>query len=84
MDPAESPSPRHCRSSITDLPRRLGCVAAALDEQEKVVLAAGVKPKVVLEGAENLAPEVFRIGDAKEARNAVSAIWEGANFALKL
>lgn len=50
----------------------------------KVVLAAGVKPRVVLEGAETLAPEVFRIGDAKEARNAVSAIWEGANVALNL
>ena len=50
----------------------------------KIVLATGVKTAQVLEGAEALVPQVHRIGDAKEARNAVSAIWEGANVALNV
>lgn len=50
----------------------------------KIVLATGVRTTPVLEGAEALVPQVHRIGDAKEARNAVSAIWEGATVALNV
>lgn len=50
----------------------------------KIVLATGVRTRRVLEGAESLVPEVHRIGDAKQTRNAVSAIWEGARVALAI
>ena len=48
------------------------------------MLATGVKTRQVLEGAQTLVPEVHRIGDAKQTRNAVSAIWEGARVALAI
>lgn len=50
----------------------------------KIVLATGVRTRRVLEGAESLVPAVHRIGDAKQTRNAVSAIWEGARVALAI
>ncbi|PMC75502.1 hypothetical protein [Brachybacterium sp. UMB0905] len=55
-----------------------------IDGCSKIVLAPGVKTRQVLEGAQTLVPEVHHIGDAKQTRNAVSAIWEGARVALAI
>ena len=57
---------------------------AILDGYDSIILALGSKKYNPLEDAEELAPEVYTIGDAKQARSALEAIYEGARLALTL
>jgi pyruvate/2-oxoglutarate dehydrogenase complex dihydrolipoamide dehydrogenase (E3) component len=57
---------------------------AILDGYNSIILALGSKKYNPLEDAEELAPEVYTIGDAKQARSALEAIYEGARLALTL
>ncbi len=51
---------------------------------DTIIVAAGSRPVDTFEDKENLAAEVYTIGDAKKARSAVEAIFEGARVAMKV
>ena len=55
-----------------------------LNRYDSIILALGADAYNPFRDAEDLAPEVYIIGDAKEARSAVEAIYEGARTALKI
>lgn len=51
---------------------------------DTIIVAVGSRPADQFEDKESLAPEVYTIGDAKAARSAVEAIYEGARVAIKI
>lgn len=51
---------------------------------DNIIFAVGSKPHVPFEDVENLAEEVYVIGDAKEARSALEAIYEGARVGMSI
>lgn len=51
---------------------------------DNIIFAVGSKPYQPFEDVETLAPEVYVIGDAKEARSALEAIYEGARIAMRI
>lgn len=51
---------------------------------QTIILAAGRKALQPFADVEELAPEVYIIGDAKEARSASEAFFEGANIAINI
>ncbi|MDD5017532.1 MAG: FAD-dependent oxidoreductase, partial [Eubacteriales bacterium] len=51
---------------------------------DAVIIAMGADAYNPFDDFESLAPEVYLIGDAKEARSAVEAIYEGARVALDI
>jgi 2,4-dienoyl-CoA reductase (NADPH2) len=52
---------------------------------DSIVIAAGSKSENTLaKDLEDLVPEVYTIGDAKEPRNALEALWEGFQMGLNL
>ncbi|QSX07680.1 FAD-dependent oxidoreductase [Alkalibacter rhizosphaerae] len=55
-----------------------------LDGFDNIVFAVGSKADKPFGDVEGLAPEVYVIGDAKEARSALEAIYEGARVGMKL
>lgn len=55
-----------------------------LAEFDNIIFAVGSKSAPQLEGLETLAPEVHVIGDAKQARSALQAIYEGARVGLSI
>jgi 2,4-dienoyl-CoA reductase-like NADH-dependent reductase (Old Yellow Enzyme family)/thioredoxin reductase len=55
-----------------------------LDGYDSIILAMGSKKYNPFEGADDLAPEVYVIGDAKKARSALEAIYEAARLALTI
>lgn len=57
---------------------------AKFDDCDHIILALGSKAVQPFANPESLAKEVYIIGDAKEARTAVEAIYEGARIAMKI
>lgn len=55
-----------------------------MDGFDNIVFAVGSKPTSLFEDVDNLADEVYVIGDAKEARSALEAIYEGARVGMKI
>ncbi|SCP98219.1 NAD(P)/FAD-dependent oxidoreductase [Anaerobium acetethylicum] len=55
-----------------------------LDGFDNIIFAVGSKPEVQFEDVESLADQVFVIGDAKKARSAVEAIYEGARVGMSI
>ena len=51
---------------------------------DNIIFAVGSKTVKQFEDVENLADEVYVIGDAKEARSALEAIYEGARVAMRI
>lgn len=51
---------------------------------DHIVFAVGSKPTKVFENVDDLADEVYVIGDAKEARSALEAIYEGARLGMRI
>lgn len=51
---------------------------------DNVVFAVGSRSDQLFENVESLAKEVFVIGDAKKARSALEAIYEGARVGMKI
>lgn len=56
----------------------------ALGDFDVIILALGANAYNPFAGLDKPAPETYIIGDAKEARSAVEAIYEGARVALKI
>lgn len=56
----------------------------ALEGFDNIIFAVGSKSYVPFEDVENLAEEVYVIGDAKEARSALEAIYEGARVGMSI
>lgn len=55
-----------------------------LDGFDNIVFAVGSKADKPFGDVEGLAPEVYVIGDAKQARSALEAIYEGARVGMKI
>jgi pyruvate/2-oxoglutarate dehydrogenase complex dihydrolipoamide dehydrogenase (E3) component len=55
-----------------------------LEGFDHIVFAVGSKADVPFENKENLAKEVYVIGDAKQARSALEAIYEGARLGMSI
>lgn len=55
-----------------------------LEGFNKIIFAIGSKSQVPFENVESLAKEVYVIGDAKEARSATEAIYEGARVGMSI
>lgn len=55
-----------------------------LEDFDNIIFAVGSKSDKQFENVENLAKEVYVIGDAKEARSALQAIYEGFRVAQKI
>lgn len=55
-----------------------------LDGFDNIIFAVGSKSEEQFENVEDLANEVYVIGDAKEARTAVEAIYEGARVGMSI
>lgn len=55
-----------------------------MDGYDAIILAMGAKAYNPFKALSNLAPEVYTVGDAKEARSAVEAIYEGMRVAQQL
>lgn len=51
---------------------------------ENIIFAVGSQSYQPFDNAESLAEEVYIIGDAKEARSAVEAIYEGARVGMRI
>ena len=51
---------------------------------DNIILAVGSCPDQPFDNVESLANEVYVVGDAKKARSAVEAIYEGARVAMKI
>jgi 2,4-dienoyl-CoA reductase-like NADH-dependent reductase (Old Yellow Enzyme family)/NADPH-dependent 2,4-dienoyl-CoA reductase/sulfur reductase-like enzyme len=56
----------------------------AFEGFDNIIFAVGSKTVKQFEDVENLADEVYVIGDAKEARSALEAIYEGARVAMRI
>ena len=56
----------------------------AFEGFDNIIFAVGSKTVKQFEDVENLADEVYVIGDAKEARSALEAIYEGARVAMSI
>lgn len=56
----------------------------AFENYDNIILAVGANAYQPFNEPEKLAKEVYIIGDAKEARSAVEAIYEGARIAMKI
>ena len=56
----------------------------ALEGFDHIIFAVGSKPEAPFEDVESLAEEVYLIGDAKEARSALEAIYEGARVGMSI
>ncbi len=56
----------------------------AFEGFDTIIVAAGSKAIDNFPDREELAPEVYTIGDAKEARSALEAIYEGARVAMAI
>ena len=54
------------------------------ENYDTIILAVGSKTVDTFGDKENLAAEVYTIGDAKNPRSAVEAIFEGARVAIKI
>lgn len=54
------------------------------EDYDNVIVAVGSKSYEFLTNKEELAPEVYTIGDAKLARSALEAIFEGAMLAMRI
>lgn len=59
-------------------------VQQTLAGYDSIILALGAKADNPFSGLDHLAPEVYTIGDAKKARSAVEAIYEGMRIAQKI
>lgn len=59
-------------------------VQKTLDNFDSIILAMGAKAYNPFENSEGLKPEVYTIGDAKDSRSAVEAIYEGFRVAQKI
>ena len=55
-----------------------------LDGFDNIIFAVGSKSEEQFENVEDLANEVYVIGDAKKARTAVEAIYEGARVGMSI
>ncbi|MBF7097457.1 NAD(P)/FAD-dependent oxidoreductase [Alkalibacter mobilis] len=55
-----------------------------LEGYDNIVFAVGSKSDQLFENVESLADEVYVIGDAKQARSALEAIYEGARVGMKI
>ena len=55
-----------------------------LENFDNIIFAVGSKSEMQFENVESLAKEVYVIGDAKEARSALQAIYEGFRVAQKI
>ncbi|MBM4761476.1 NAD(P)/FAD-dependent oxidoreductase [Bacillus sp. B15-48] len=55
-----------------------------LEGYDNIIFAVGSKPVEQFENVEELANEVYVIGDAKQARTALEAIYEGARVGMKI
>lgn len=58
--------------------------AITFSDYDTIIVAIGSKSYEFLENKEKLAEEVYTIGDAKQPRSAVEAIFEGARVAMKI
>lgn len=56
----------------------------ALEGFDNIIFAVGSKAEAQFEKVENLAKEVYVIGDAKEARSALEAIYEGFRVGISI
>lgn len=59
-------------------------VQQTLAGYDSIILALGAKADNPFAGLNDLAPEVYTIGDAKKARSAVEAIYEGMRIAQNI
>lgn len=55
-----------------------------MEGYDSIIIALGAKAHNPFEGLNDLVPEVYTIGDAKKARSAVEAIYEGMRVAQKV
>lgn len=55
-----------------------------LDGFDNIIFAVGSKASIPFKDADNLGKEVYVIGDAKQARSALEAIYEGARIGMKI
>lgn len=55
-----------------------------LDGFDNIIFAVGSKPEEQFENVKDLANEVYVIGDAKQARTALEAIYEGAKVGMAI
>ena len=55
-----------------------------LEGFDNIIFAVGSKPEATFENVESLAKEVYVIGDAKKARTALEAIFEGARVGMSI
>ncbi|SHI65995.1 NAD(P)/FAD-dependent oxidoreductase [Parasporobacterium paucivorans] len=56
----------------------------ALEGFDNIIFAVGSKPEAQFDNVEKLAKEVYVIGDAKQARSALEAIYEGARVGMSI